>query len=65
VGELGHTQHREINTKFWSRNVKGRGHGGDLSIHGRIIPKWMFGKENVKVCNSLNWFKIVSNGGPL
>jgi hypothetical protein len=33
-----------ILTKFWSKNLKGRDHEGDLGVDGRIILKWILGK---------------------
>jgi hypothetical protein len=42
VEYVGHT---EIHTKFLSGNLMGRDHLGDLSIVGRIILKWILGKQ--------------------
>jgi hypothetical protein len=34
---------KEMHTKYWSGNVKGRGHLEDLGIDGRIILEWTLG----------------------
>jgi hypothetical protein len=33
-----------MDTKFWSENVKGRGHLRELGINERIILEWMLEK---------------------
>jgi len=35
----------EINTKFWSENLKGRDHSEDLAVDGRIILECISGKQ--------------------
>jgi hypothetical protein len=32
----------DVHTKFWSKNLKGRDHLGDLGVSGKIILKWMW-----------------------
>jgi hypothetical protein len=34
-------------TKFWMESLKGRDHSEDLSVDGRIILKWVLGREGV------------------
>jgi hypothetical protein len=38
---MGHVarMRREMRTKFWSENLKGRGHVEDIGVHGKIILK--------------------------
>jgi hypothetical protein len=35
---------REMHTKFWSENLKGRDYSDDLGVEGKVILKWIFGK---------------------
>jgi len=39
----------KIHTKFWSENLKGRGHSDDTDVDGRIILEWTLGKYDGKV----------------
>jgi hypothetical protein len=34
----------EMHTKFWSLNLKGRGHFEDIGIEGRVILEWILEK---------------------
>jgi hypothetical protein len=34
-----------MRTKFWLENLKGAGHSKDISVDGRIILKWILGKD--------------------
>jgi hypothetical protein len=40
IGEM-----RNVYVTFWSENLKGRGHSGDLDVGGRIILVWIFGNR--------------------
>jgi len=31
-------------TKFWSENLKGRGHSEDLGVDEKLMLEWMLGK---------------------
>jgi hypothetical protein len=39
----------EIHTKFWSENLKGRGHSEDLGVCGKITLERILGKKFVNV----------------
>jgi len=39
--------------KSWSESLKGRDHGEDLRVDGRIILKWILEKWCVRVCTGL------------
>jgi hypothetical protein len=42
-----------MHTKFWSRNLKGRGHSEDVGVDGKI-REWNLGKQDVKGRCGLN-----------
>jgi hypothetical protein len=35
---------KEMHTRFWLENLKGRDHSEDLGIDGKIILEWILGK---------------------
>jgi hypothetical protein len=37
-----------MHTKFWSESLEGRDHLEDLVIDGKLILKWILGKQGVK-----------------
>jgi hypothetical protein len=37
---------REKRTKFWLGSLKRRDHSEDLGVDGRIILKWIFGRND-------------------
>jgi hypothetical protein len=41
-----HSIRWERNAEFWSRNVKGRYHLGDINAEGKIILKWILKKQD-------------------
>jgi len=43
VSQMGYAR-GEVNTGFWSGNLRERDHLGDLGVVGRILLKWIFGK---------------------
>jgi hypothetical protein len=43
--QAGHVAHIIRNTKFWLINLKRRDYLGYLGIDGKIILKWILGKE--------------------
>jgi hypothetical protein len=38
-----------MHTKFWPRNLIGRGHVGDLDVDWRIRLRWILEKQNVNL----------------
>jgi len=34
-----------LHTKFWSENLKERGHAEDLDVDGKVILGWKFGRK--------------------
>jgi hypothetical protein len=44
VGRACSMRGREMHTKFWSSNLKGRDHSEDEGIDGRIILEWFLKK---------------------
>jgi hypothetical protein len=44
-------------TKFWLEGLKGRDHSEDLGIDGKIILKWILGKEGWKVWIGFIWLR--------
>jgi len=36
----------EVNTGFWSGNLRERDHLEDPGVDGRVLLKWIFGKWN-------------------
>jgi hypothetical protein len=45
-----HGGRREIHTKFWSENLKGRDQSDDLGVDGRIILEWILERDSVGSC---------------
>jgi hypothetical protein len=52
-------------TEFWSQNLKGRDHSEDLRVDGKIILKWILGKQVEKVWNEFIWLMTETSGGLL
>jgi hypothetical protein len=40
---------------FWSENLNGKDHLGDLGIYGKIIIKWILRKYGVRVWTGFMW----------
>jgi len=47
-----------MHTKFWPENLKGRDHAEDLDVNGKIILKWILGKQGGKVWTGCIWLRI-------
>jgi hypothetical protein len=45
--------------------MKGRHHSDDRSIDGKIILKWILGKEGEKVWTGCIWLRRETDGGLL
>jgi hypothetical protein len=50
-----------IHTQFWSENLMGNDHLGDVDLDGRIILKWVFWKC-VKMWTGFIWIGIGFSG---
>jgi hypothetical protein len=46
-------------------NLRERVHGGDPSIDGRIVLRWIFKKKDVWLWTGLSWLRIQTGGGHL
>jgi hypothetical protein len=44
VGNVTRTERREMCTKFWSKNLKGRDHSEDSGVDGEMILEWILEK---------------------
>jgi hypothetical protein len=56
---------REMHTKFWSQNLKGRDHVEDLDVDGRIILQCILGTYDGKVWTGFIWLRVGTGGGLL
>jgi hypothetical protein len=56
---------RDMDTKFWSENLKGRDLLVDLGVDGKIILEWILGKWNRKVGTGFIWLRIGTSSGLL
>jgi len=54
-----------MHTKFWFENLKGRGHGEDLGVSGRIVLEWILGKYGWKLWTGCVCHKTGNSGGHL
>jgi hypothetical protein len=52
----------EACSRFWSGNLRKKGHWGELCVDGRIILRWIFRKWVVGVWTGLNWLRIEVSG---
>jgi hypothetical protein len=48
--------------KFWSENLKGRGHSEDVSANGRMILKWILEEQGGKLWTECIWLRIGTSG---
>jgi len=46
-------------------NLRGRDHLGDPGVDGRIILRWIFRKQDVRVWTGSSWLRIGTGGGNL
>jgi hypothetical protein len=51
-----------MHKKFWTENLKGRGHVEGLDIDGRIILRWLLRKLGGKVWTGFMWIRIETSG---
>jgi hypothetical protein len=51
-----------MRTKSWLRRLKGRDHSEDLGVDGRIIIKWILGKQVGRVWIKFIWLQIGTGG---
>jgi hypothetical protein len=49
--------------KFCAENLKGRDHLENLSVDGKIILKWILGKQGRKLWIECTWLRIGASGG--
>jgi hypothetical protein len=54
-----------MRTKFWLESLQGRDHSKDLGVYGRIILKWILGKEMLRVYNGFIWLRTETSDGSL
>jgi hypothetical protein len=52
----------EVHTEFWWGNLKERDHMGDSGVDGRIILRWIFGKQDGG-WTGLIWLRIGTGVG--
>jgi hypothetical protein len=55
----------ELRTKFWLESLTGRDHSEDLGFDGKVILKWILGKEEWRAWIGFIWLRIVTGGGLL
>jgi len=49
-------------TRFWLGIRKGTDHSEDVGVNGKIILKWMLGKQVGKVCSGCIWLRVGTGG---
>jgi hypothetical protein len=54
-----------MHTILWLETLKGRDHLEDVDVDGRLILKWILGKQDWKVRIGLIWLTIGTSGGLL
>jgi hypothetical protein len=54
-----------MHIRFWSKNVKGKGHSEYLCADGKIILEWILGKKGGKKWTGCIWLRIRTSGGLL
>jgi hypothetical protein len=65
VGHAAHMQRGEVYTGLWWENMMERDHWEDSGIDGRMILRWIFNKQDVRVWNGLSWLRTETGGGHL
>jgi hypothetical protein len=56
---------KKMHTVIWLENLKERDHSEDGGVDGKIILKWILGKQSGKVWIEYIWLRIESSGGLL
>jgi hypothetical protein len=51
-------ERREMHTKFWPENLKGRNHAGNMGIDGSLILQWNLGKYVEMLLSGFIWLRI-------
>jgi hypothetical protein len=61
AGNVARMVRREVHTKFWLENLKGRDTFADLGKDERVILKWILKKQGVGLCFAFSWFRVQSS----
>jgi hypothetical protein len=54
---------REMDTVFWLKNQKGRGHSEEPGVDGKILLELFIGKKGGKLWNGFIWLRLWTGGG--
>jgi hypothetical protein len=67
IARMGELRNALKYTKFWSKNLNGRGRSGDLGIDGKLTLEWIFGETKWEVVNCIHvakdrdqWWALVN-----
>jgi len=56
---------RKAYAVFWWRNLREKGHLGDLGVDRRIILRWISRRSDVMVWARSSWLMVGTGGGHL